>query len=208
VPIKNRGNPLMRKLIYISQRVDIAPDYGERRDALDQRWAKFLLKAGYIAIPMCNCPEMLEDLLKFQPPGGILLSGGNSPVAYGGTASERDDTDVLLIEYALKNKIPLLGCCRGMQSIILHFEGTLFEVENHVSVRHKLQAESKREVNSYHKLAVHRLPESFIETSCALDGVTESVQHIRLPIAGIMWHPEREDIFDKNDIKLIQRLFG
>lgn len=38
-----------------------------------------------------------------------------------GAAPERDDTDYCLIETAIKNKIPVYGFCREMQSILNYF---------------------------------------------------------------------------------------
>lgn len=197
----------MAKFIYISQRVDINPDYKENRDALDQRWADFLCKAGYIGVPVFNHIKTVEQMLHAFKPQGILLSGGNSPAKYGGTAPERDCVDDLLISYAAQNKTPLIGVCRGMQSIVLHYGGTLCTVENHVAIRHKINGEFAREVNSYHTLALEKLPDDFILTNNSHDGVAESIRHKILPIVGIMWHPERENVFDNDDLTLFRSLF-
>lgn len=197
----------MRKIIYLSQRVDIHPDYNETRDALDQRWAALLWQAGYLALPVFNHRESMTELLEVHPPSGILLTGGNSPESYGGTAPERDEADKLLIDYAEKNKIPLLGVCRGMQSVVLFFGGSLREVCGHVSALHNVDGEISREVNSYHTLAVEKLPDELITMGKSPDGVIEGIRHESLPIYGIMWHPERASDFDARDIALIQKLF-
>ena len=34
----------------------------------------------------------------------------------------------------------------------------------------------------------------------------EAIKHITLPILGVMWHPEREDPFNNDDLEMIQRL--
>ena len=194
------------KRILISQRVDVIDSYKERRDALDQRWAELLLKAGCIAIPVSNHGPALTELLKSMPIDGILLSGGNSPAAYGGCAPERDNTDGLLISFAANNGKPLLGVCRGMQSIVLSFGGALRKVEGHTASRHDLDI--NRNVNSYHEYAPDRMPDNFTVLSKAKDGEVEYIRHKKLPIAGIMWHPERETPFVQEDIELIRGLLG
>ena len=194
-------------LIYISQRVDIHSDYNERRDALDQRWASLLLQAGHMALPIFNHAEIADKLLKYHPPGGIILSGGNNPQIYGGNAPERDEIDAFLTEYAVKYKIPLLGVCRGMQSIVLYFDGLLHKVKGHTAVRHMVNGEINREVNSYHNFAPKSLPEELYSAGRSSDGEIECIKHKHLPIMGIMWHPEREIIFNKDDLKMLYQLF-
>jgi len=159
----------MRKRVYVSQRVDVNTDYQERRDALDQRWAELLWQAGYVAFPIFNNPDSLGEVLSSYPPNGILLSGGNSPVMYGGIAPERDAIDNLLIEYAIKSNTPLFGCCRGMQSIALYFGGSLRKVEGHAGVRHKINGSVCREVNSYHEFSIDIIAHPLIVTSRSSD---------------------------------------
>ena len=40
------------------------------------------------------------------------------------------------------------------------------------------------------------------------DGVIEAVRIKSQKIAATMWHPEREQNFKKEDIELVQKLFG
>ena len=192
------------KRIFVSQRVDEVDSYKERRDALDQRWAQLLWEAGCIAVPVPNHALILTELLKSIPPDGILLSGGNSPVAYGGSAPERDAIDELLISYAVNNNISLLGVCRGMQSIVLYFGGTLRKVNGHVAVCHNL--DTGRSVNSYHEYAPDILPEDLIVYARAGDGGVEYIRHNKLLMTGIMWHPERETPFVPEDVELVRGL--
>jgi putative glutamine amidotransferase len=127
---------------------------------------------------------------------------------YGGNAPERDATDEVLIEHAIKNNIPLIGICRGMQSILCHFGGTLKTVENHVAVRHKIRGEISREVNSYHGFCAEEIPDRLEMLAIAPDDTIEAVRHKQYQILGIMWHPERENPFQREDKELIIKKLG
>lgn len=198
----------MLKRIIVSQRVDIIEGYGERRDALDQNWYDFCKDVGLSVLPAPNNTHMLHSILTDINIEGILLTGGNTPVAYGGNAPERDDTDTALIEYAYKYDLPLIGVCRGCQSIGLHFGGTLDTVNNHIAVRHKIHGTVEREVNSFHGCAVSDLPNELEVMAASEDGITEALRHKSKSILGIMWHPEREKLFDPFDIELFRRHYG
>ena len=84
----------------------------------------------------------------------------------------------------------------------------LTRAENHVATRHQITGQIEREVNSYHEFSIQECPLDFDITSRASDGIIESIKHKSLPWEGIMWHPEREDIFNTDDIIRIQNLFN
>lgn len=191
------------KIIAISQRVDEIKDYGEIRDALDEQWHRLFQRMNAILAPIPNVPDNVMAILERLSPDGILLSGGNNPVQYGGTAPQRDKIDEVLIRYAVENMLPLVGVCRGMQSIALYFDGTLKEVQGHVAVRHEVTGEIMRSVNSYHSYAVDRLGKGLNIIAQTKDGDIEAIQHQNFPIFGMMWHPERVEGFDEPDIKLL-----
>ena len=85
-------------LIAVSQRVDIVGPHEERRNSLDQRWVKYLKECNLIPLPIYNDAGAAEILLKACPVSGILLTGGNDLVEYGGNAPERDKTEKYLID--------------------------------------------------------------------------------------------------------------
>ena len=207
---KNKRGCIEKKdvLLYVSQRVDFYPEIGERRDALDGRWYKLLDKECFRVLPVPNDKAQIKYWLDSCPPSGILLSGGNTPSTYGGGVPERCATDEILLDYSVANKIPVLGVCRGMQSIAIHFGGSLKKVEGHVRARHELSGQIIKSVNSFHEYAVDFLPEGFSVMAYAEDGVIEAVRHKFLSITGIMWHPEREEEFCGMDLKLINELFA
>ena len=192
------------KVVVISQRVDEIKDYGEIRDALDGQWHKLFRKMDAVLLPMPNMPESISAILEKVRPEAIVLSGGNNPVEYGGTAPDRDKVDEMLIKYAIENSIPLLGVCRGMQSIALYFGSTLKKVEGHVATEHEIVGEIQRVVNSYHSYAIDKLGDGLCVTAKTEQGEIESIQHQYHAIFGMMWHPERVKGFDESDINLIK----
>lgn len=196
------------KYIFTSQRVDKIEEYGEIRDSLDERWGTLLLECGFVLIPVPNNYSILMQMLNNIECYGILLTGGTNLLKYGGISSERDLIDKSLIDYAIKNQISLLGVCRGMQSIVDYFGGTLKEVQGHVANKHSIQGEISREVNSYHSMCVNEIPNYFDLLAFSLDGTVEAIRHREYNVLGIMWHPERESPYKKEDIQLIKTFFN
>lgn len=198
------------KVALYTQRVEIIESYNERRDCADQRIADFIEACGFLPIPVPNKSKCAEEIIINMHPSGIILTGGNSLVAYGGNAPERDAMDAELIRLAIKYKIPLYGFCRGMQSILDYFGNELINVKGHVALYHYIQeGKEKHKVNSYHNQGCIQLKDGcgLAVTAKSEDGVIESVCHISLPIIGTMWHPEREENFASKDIDRVKKLF-
>ncbi len=193
------------KLGVISQRVDAIKDYGEIRDGLDTQWYALLRQAGAGLIPLPNQPQVIPIVLERLQPDFIILSGGNNPVAYGGDAPERDAVDELLLNFSIEGTVPLLGVCRGMQSVGLFFGGTLKRVEGHIATRHMIRGKINREVNSYHGYALEETGQGLEVLARDDSEVIEAVCHKRYPVSGIMWHPERVAGFDNRDISLLRK---
>jgi N5-(cytidine 5'-diphosphoramidyl)-L-glutamine hydrolase len=197
------------KLIAVTQRVVVDPATGERRDALDQRWPRLLLQCGLIPLLVPNCLPAAQRLAAQLPLEGVLLTGGNDLAAYGGDAPERDETEAFFLRDALAGGWPLLGVCRGMQ-MIQHFLGIpLVRVEGHVALRHRLSGEaSGQDVNSYHRLGARTSVADLEVQATAPDGVIEAVRHRRRRVAGIMWHPEREEPATAADLAQLRSFFS
>lgn len=215
-------------VLLVSQRIDIYPDRGERRDALDQALVRFIAEAGFIGVPVPNSlvdsddiitvpghlptdkilfeRNRVADLLVFidsQNVSGIVLSGGNDI----GSCADRDITELVLLRFALKNKLPVLGICRGMQMLGV-FEGVrLISVDGHVRTRHRLNGHYTHEVNSYHALALDGCPAGYQVQARSEDNHIEAIRSESLPWEGWMWHPERESIFNTIDVHSFRKIF-
>lgn len=190
------------KRVAISQRVIADPVHGQRRDALDQQWIPLLEAAGCMPVPL---PNRLRDVAGFcrdLKVEALLLTGGNdlAHLATPDAAPERDATETAALEHAVAHRLPVLGVCRGMQLLVCRFGGRLHEVAHHAGTTHALHGDLgpygslPAHVGSFHRWGVLRQdvvdPMQVLATSD--DGVVEAVRHLRLPILGVMWHPERE----------------
>lgn len=141
--------------------------------------------------------ENLEYILKICD--GILMPGGEEPFKY----------DYEILKYAVKNDIPILGICLGMQIMCSLNDYNLTPVYNHHLVNHKIYLEESRlkeifkkdiiYVNSRHK---EQVKNSGIYKVVARsdDEVIEAVEYNENTFnIGVEWHPE--------DIKEHQILF-
>lgn len=200
----------MKSIVIFTQRVETVESYNERRDCADQRISEFIRTCGYLPVPVPNNERIAVDFVKELNPIGIMLTGGNSLVRYGGNASERDETDRALLQQAVEKEIPLYGFCRGMQSILDYFCNKLVNVSGHAAVRHKVAGiQGSIEVNSYHNQGCVKLDSDELEVIMqSADGVIEKIKHKVLPIFGTMWHPEREIPYRNEDVYMVKNLFG
>jgi putative glutamine amidotransferase len=143
----------------------------------------------------------------------LLLPGGGDlePWRYGqeNTASrdldpERDELEMALLEQFTAQRKPVLGICRGMQTINVFFGGTLLQdIQGHSAVGgedrlHAVRTDRRSPlafcgevVNSAHHQAVDRLGSGLQAVQWADDGVVEALCHRTLPVWAVQWHPER-----------------
>jgi anthranilate synthase/aminodeoxychorismate synthase-like glutamine amidotransferase len=98
---------------------------------------------------------------------------------------------------------PMLGICLGMQAIALHFGGVLYnqQVVKH-GVTTLITADTKSAlfknlpdqftVGLYHSWAVREanLPAILRISAKSQDGVLMALEHKKLPVAGVQFHPE------------------
>ncbi len=147
----------------------------------------------------------------------LLLPGGGDmePWRYGqentasrGLEPERDEAELaLLAEFTAAGK-PVLGICRGLQTINVFFGGALIQdILGHSAVDgadrlHSIRTASSplpvprgKRVNSAHHQAADRLGSGLRAAQWAPDGVIEALYHRSLPVWAVQWHPERLEAF-------------
>lgn len=209
------------KNILITQRVESVSHYNEYRDCLDQQWAKIMAKADLLPLPIINTldKKQVDSLFERITIEGIILTGGND---IGGCENavnvslDRDNMEDALIEIASRRNIPILGICRGAQKLALYYGAKLYPIHEHVAVKHKITFLEKINfyektdiVNSYHGFGIANtyLPEKLTTLAIADDQSIEMFCIKKLPQIGIMWHPERENPFSKDDVYFIKNFF-
>lgn len=214
--------PVSSPLVAVTQRIDYLGDRNETRDAVDQKLTAWLVAAGYLPVTVPNSffaegfsPEAsataLAKWLEAIGPSALVLSGGNDI----GVFPSRDETEAYLLSWAQREKVPLLGICRGLQMIAVWAGTELVPVSRHVATRHALNPVKPDEaplwpaqVNSYHNWGLTSCPDGFEVAATAEDGSIEAIRHQSLPWQGWMWHPEREPEFDQRDSARLRGLFG
>ena len=193
--------------IVISQRMVFEEDRSETRDVLDHRLINLASDGlGCLPFPLPNSlgtKDLITKWIDAISPLGIIISGGGDI----GAAESRDNTEHVLINYALENNIPVLGICRGMQLLATFFGGGLHPVVGHVASRHRVIGHIDMEVNSYHNYSLKECPIEFEVTSYSADGNIESIRHRTAKLEGWMWHPEREVENYDLMLSMIKKLF-
>lgn len=145
----------------------------------------------------------------------LLLPGGGDlePWRYGqentaswGLEPERDTMELELLSLFTAMKKPVLGICRGLQTINVFFGGTLLQdLPGHHAVQgadryHIVRSApspladicgARCVVNSAHHQAADRAGSGLDVIQWAPDGVIEALCHRTLPVLGVQWHPER-----------------
>lgn len=109
----------------------------EKMVSFPERYADAIIKAGGapLLLPLSGNSHIYETL--FPLIDGFVLTGGNDidPARYGAIRDsgkidehtpEREELEYLILSYAYRFDLPLMGICRGMQMINVCLGGTLF----------------------------------------------------------------------------------
>ena len=189
--------------IGITSRVENISEFNDRRDALSHEWSRIFNELNVIPIFIPNYLKNLDLFLEKFDFDLLILSGGDNI----GDSKERDHTEKRIIDYSIKEKIPVLGICRGMQVLNNFFSGTLEKTfdKKHVATRHTINflnplftkefQNSSIDVNSFHNNIIkHENLGKNLEVFSIYDNdeTIEGFFHKSYYMLGVMWHPERE----------------
>ena len=129
----------------------------------------------------------------------------------------KDEIEIRLLQHALKNKLPMLGICRGSQLLNVVCGGTLYgdvrkekrsklkhiNYEHYDTYRHPIHVipntpldewygEKALKVNSYHHQGVRKLAKRFSAMARADDKLIEAFYDPKADfLVGLQFHPER-----------------
>jgi len=216
-----------------------SPHY-DHHYTIPKEYVDSVTRAG--GIPLLIPPKDNDWRTLWSVFDGIIVTGGTdvAPQYYNGDvqnskihadASERDVTEIALIQYAVATKDkPVLCVCRGMQILNVALGGTLHAhipdireqdihrnakglwtlhdcyVEAESQLAHIMGAES---VNTYsgHHQAVNHVADSLQVVATAPDGIIEALTSRDHPwLVGVQWHPEKSAAIDPTQQRLFDKL--
>ena len=185
---------------------------------------KQIVEAGGVPviIPPVDDEQVIIDTLERLD--GLVLTGGGDfdpkwfdeePHPKLGTINAvRDHAELLITRYAYNRNIPMLGICRGVQTIAISLDGHIAQdisdktTHNHSQTEDRpvtthevnivedsllftLYSSQKIRVNSFHHQAVDNPGKRFRTIATAPDGIIEAIESTEhKSILGVQWHPE------------------
>lgn len=187
---------------------------------------KQIVAAGGVPViipPVADKDVIINTLERLD---AIILTGGAdyNPLWAGEEPSAklhhinalRDLPELLITRLAYNRNIPMLGICRGIQTLAMALDGKVIQdisetIPNTIkhsqdadtcepthsvsvaegSMLHAVYGKDKLYVNSFHHQAVGDCGPKFIVTAKANDGVVEAIESSEYrKIMGVQWHPE------------------
>jgi putative glutamine amidotransferase len=222
--------PLIGVTTQTLQAIDGIPEGLPNSVVMNQRYYHAVAAAGAapVLIPLLDDLDTLRAI--YDRMDGILIPGGVDvdPATFGESPHERlgrtdparDRVEIQLVKWAVEDRKPLLGLCRGLQVINVALGGTLYQdleaefpnaikhdyfptygysrehlahevtVEAGSRMRHALTS-SAVPVNSMHHQGIKALAGSLAATATAPDGLIEAAECTSGSyIVGVQWHPE------------------
>ena len=204
--------------------IGLTGNYGELACKLNEGYYKSIWRAGGVPViipPIADTDVLINTLEHID---GLLLTGGAdfnplyageepSP-RLGGINAERDLPELLITQLDYNRQIPMLGICRGIQTLIMTLGGKVQQdISDVAQIRHSQDADrsepthsvtvepdstlfniynkEKLFVNSFHHQAVCDPGERFRVTARSADGIIEAIESREYKsIIGVQWHPE------------------
>lgn len=205
--------------------VGITANYSDGDATLRDRYYWQIVAAGGtpVIVPPVADKDVIANTLDHID--ALLLSGGGdfnplwadeqpSPRLHSINA-ERDLAELLTTRLAYNRQMPILGICRGIQTIAMALEGHVQQdiTDNPQHIKHSQDADRSEPthtvtvtrdtilasiydaeefaVNSFHHQAVDDPGCRLVATAYAEDGTIEAVESSEhKPIMGVQWHPE------------------
>lgn len=177
-------------------------------------YVRYVERAGYTPVVTLNAGEAACCDCVILPGGGDI-----TPAFFGeqnrGSRNIDTELDILqlqALELCARQRIPMLGICKGLQIINVGLGGILCQ-DMPTAPRHRWEGCDKYHdtviekdswlhglygdratVNSAHHQSVKELGFGLqVVQRCPEDGCIEAVSHCELPLLGVQWHPERLD---------------
>lgn len=169
----DRGNPVpLHVVVY---------DFGVKRNILRH------LKGRVKRVTVVPAHTPAERVLAMQPDGVLLSNGPGDP--------ERVSYAIPAIERLLTEQVPIFGICLGHQLLGLALGARVYKLKfghhGHNQPVKDLKTGRVEMTSHNHNFALCDLPQELEVTHVNLnDGTIEGVQHQRLPVFSVQYHPE------------------
>ena len=204
--------------------IGITGNYDDLTCKLGQGYYKSVVAAGGVPViipPVADTDTIVNTLSRID---GLILSGGGDfnplwtgeepSTKLGGINKERDLPELLITRLAYNRQIPMLGICRGIQTLAIALGGEVAQdISDKATVKHSqnadrseathtviIESDSKLAqiynderiaVNSFHHQAVKAPGDKFRVVAKATDGIIEAIESTEFKsILGVQWHPE------------------
>lgn len=207
--------------------IGLTGNYRDSDCTLAEGYYLSVLKAGGVPMILPPYDDTQALLNTLDSLDGILLTGGGdiNPLYFGeepikelhGINPRRDKQELLIAKLAADRQIPMLGICRGIQTLNAAFGGSLYQdihsqretrcikhdqdldrcYASHTiqieadSLLHRLFHADTLAVNSFHHQAVKEAAPGFRVCARSTDGVIEAIESAEYKsVLGVQWHPE------------------
>ena len=205
--------------------IGITGNYEDLTCKLGKGYYQKVVEAGGVPVivPPVTDPHVIINTL--DRIDALILSGGGdynplwageepSPLLHGINA-ERDQAELMITRLAYNRQIPMLGICRGIQTLAMALGGKVFQdISDRATKKHSQDADrsepthtvtiekdsilyhlysqlSTLYVNSFHHQAVSDTGAKFRVTARSADGIIEAMESTEYkPVMGVQWHPE------------------
>jgi len=204
--------------------IGITGNYGEQLCKIAETYYKSVWRAGGVPViipPLGDTDLIINTLDRID---ALILSGGGDydphyageePSPKLGTINaERDLPELLIAQLAYNRQIPILGICRGIQTLAMALGGHVRQdisdiqqlqhsqeedrsVATHSvlveqgSTLYNIYSGSELMVNSFHHQAVDDVGKRFRVVARSEDGIIEAMESTEYKsILGVQWHPE------------------
>lgn len=202
--------------------IGLSANYEGIDATLRERYYKQVVEAGGVPVIIPPVADTAVIINTLQHLDGLILTGGgdHNPLWMGEEPSprlhninrERDLAELMLVRLAFNRQIPMLGICRGIQTLAIALGG---KVEQDIEQRVKHSQDADRTepthsvslvkgstlyniygserimVNSFHHQAVSQPGKRFRVIARSADNIIEAIESSEYKaILGVQWHPE------------------
>lgn len=190
-----------------------------------EKYINAIEKNGGISLIIHSLSDFESNKRLIDMCDGLLFQGGNDidPKLYGENPHKKlgpiipklDKAWYTYAKYAIENKIPTLGICKGMQLLNIAAGGTLYQdiedqiedsfqhvqLQNRDNLIHRVHIDKDCKLNTIlgidsiftntiHHQSIKDVGEGFKATAFTEDGIIEAIESNDGLIIGVQWHPE------------------